>query len=155
MVEENINQEFRLKNIDEARNYFVEKIEQNELMSKKYKKVYKTLNHIEHYLILAYAVTECMSISEYAFLLGIAIGITSSSIGLKTCAITAGIKKYKSIIRKNKKKHDQILLLSQSNLNSLEVLIFKALIDSKISDDEFVLINNVLKEYDDIKNLKN
>ena len=33
MDEENINQEFRLKNIDEARNYFVKEIEQNELMS--------------------------------------------------------------------------------------------------------------------------
>ena len=29
MSEENINQEFRLKNIDETRNYFLEKIKQN------------------------------------------------------------------------------------------------------------------------------
>ena len=33
MVKENISQEFRLKNVDETRNYFVEEIEQNELMS--------------------------------------------------------------------------------------------------------------------------
>ena len=31
------------------------------------------------------------------------------------------------------------------------MLIFKALIDSNISHDEFVLINNVLKEFDDIR----
>ena len=31
MVEENISQEFRLKNIDEIRNYFIEEINQNEL----------------------------------------------------------------------------------------------------------------------------
>ena len=43
MVEENISQEFRLKNIDETRNYFVEEIEQNELMSKNRKKVCTTL----------------------------------------------------------------------------------------------------------------
>ena len=42
MVEENISQEFRLKNIDETRNYFLEEIEQNELMSGKHKKVCKT-----------------------------------------------------------------------------------------------------------------
>ena len=42
MVEENITQEFRLKNIDETRNYFFEEIEQNELMSKKHKKVCTT-----------------------------------------------------------------------------------------------------------------
>ena len=41
--------------------------------------------------------------SGFASLVGFPIGITSSAIGLKTCAITAGIKKYKSIIRKGKK----------------------------------------------------
>ena len=41
MFEENISQEFRLKNIDERRNYFIEEIKQNELISKKDKKVCK------------------------------------------------------------------------------------------------------------------
>ena len=41
--------------------------------------------------------------------------------------------------------------LAKSKLNSLEVLISKALIDSNISHDEFVLINNVLKEFYDTK----
>ena len=35
MGKENISQEFRLKIIDETRNYFVEEIKQNELTSKK------------------------------------------------------------------------------------------------------------------------
>ena len=50
------------------------------------------------------------------------------------------------------------MLLAKSKLNSIEVLISKALIDSNISHDEFVLINKMLKEYDvmkeEIKNLK-
>ena len=54
------------------------------------------------------------------------------------------------MITKNKKKHDKILL-TKSKLNSIEVLISKALIDSKIIHDEFVLTNNVLKEHYDIK----
>ena len=45
MSQENISQEFRLKNIDETRNYFVEEMEQNELMSKKHKEVCTTLNY--------------------------------------------------------------------------------------------------------------
>ena len=53
MGEENINQEFRLKNIDKTRNYFVEEIEQTELMSKKLKKICTTVNYIEHFFILA------------------------------------------------------------------------------------------------------
>ena len=44
MVEENISQEFRLKNIDEIRNYFAKQIEQNELISRKHKIVSTTVN---------------------------------------------------------------------------------------------------------------
>ena len=82
MVEKKISQEFRLKNINEIRNYFLE-IEQNELMSRKHKKVYTTLNYIKHFLILASAITGCISISAFASLLGMAIGRTSSAVGLK------------------------------------------------------------------------
>ena len=77
---------------------------------------------------------------------GILIGITSSAISLRILAITAGIKKYKSIIKENKKKHDKTLLLAKSKLDSIEDLICKALIDSVISHDEAVLKNIVLKE---------
>ena len=44
-----------------------------------------------------------------------------------------------------------MLLLEKSKLNSIEALISKALIDSNISHNEFVLINNVLKKFYDIK----
>ena len=90
-------------------------------------------------------------ISTFASLVGIPIGITSSAIGLRLCAITAGIKKYKSIIKKKKKKHDKILSLTKSKLSSLEVLISKSFIDSSISHDEFEWINNVLKQFYDMK----
>ena len=69
MVEENISQEFRLKNIDETRNYLMEEIKQNELMSKKHKKVCTTLNYTEHFLILASTITGCVSISAFDSLL--------------------------------------------------------------------------------------
>ena len=97
-------------------------------MKRKHKKVCTTLNYIEHFLILASAITGCISVSAFASLLGISIGITSSAKGIKICAI---FKSYKSIIKKNKKKYDKIVLLAKSN--SIEVLIFKALIDSNIS----------------------
>ena len=43
-------------------------------------------------------------------------------------------------------------MLANSKLNSIEILISKALIDSVISQDQFVLINNVLKEYNEMSN---
>ena len=60
------------------------------------------------------------------------------------------MKYCKPIIKKNK-KHDKIRLLAKSQLHRIEVLISKALVDSNISHDEFVLINNVLKEFNDMK----
>ena len=91
-------------------------------------------------------------------MLGIPIGITSSAKGLNICAIAVGMKKYKPTIKKKKKKHDKTVLLAKSKLNSTEVLIYKDWIDSVINHDEFVLINNVPKEYnelkEEIKNLK-
>ena len=94
----------------------------------------------------------------FGSLVGIPIGITSSAVGLRSCVITAAIKKRKSIIKKKKRKHDKLVLLAKSKLNSIEVLISKASVDSVISHDKFVLMNNMLEEYnkmkEEIKNLK-
>ena len=87
------------------------------------------MNYIEHLLVSISTVTGCVSISAFVFLVGIPIGITSSAIGLKCCVTTAGIKNYKSIIQKKKKKHDKIVLLAKPKPNSTGVLISKALID--------------------------
>ena len=55
------------------------------------------------------------------------------------------IKKYRSI-KEKKKKHDKKVMLVKSKLSSIDVLISISLINSNIGQDEFVLINNVLKE---------
>ena len=52
MLEENISKEFKLKNIEEIKKYFMQEINQNELMSKKRKKVSRVLNYIENLLVL-------------------------------------------------------------------------------------------------------
>ena len=100
IAEENLSQEFRLKNIDETRNYLTEEIILNHLISKKHKKVCTALNYIEGFLISASTITGYDSMSAFASLIDIPIGTTSSAIGQKICAITAGTKKYKSIIKK-------------------------------------------------------
>ena len=62
MTEENISQKSSLKNIDETRNYFTEKINQNKFMSKRHKKACGVLNYIKQLLILVSTVTVCASI---------------------------------------------------------------------------------------------
>ena len=91
-------------------------------------------------------VTGCISISVFA----------SSAVGIQIYTITAGIKMYKSIINKKKKKLNKIVLLGKDKLNTIEIPINKSLIDLYISHDEFALVNNALRKYietkDEIKN---
>ena len=107
MSEENISQEFRLKNIDKTKNNFIKEINQNELMGQKHQKFGNFLNYIEHLLIRTYLLlrtyliftfSQCVSISAFASLVGIPIEITSSVKESKICVRAAGIKKCKSII---------------------------------------------------------
>ena len=79
VAEENISQEFRLKEIHEKRNYLIEEINQNELISYNHRKV-------------------CESF------VGIPLGNASSAAAIKICKITVGIKKYMSIIKKKTKR---------------------------------------------------
>ena len=75
-------------------------------MRKKHKKACRVLNYTEQSLIVVSTTTRCVSIFAFASLVGILIGITSSAIGLKIWLITAGVKKYKSINKKRKKKQN-------------------------------------------------
>ena len=120
-------------------------------MSEKYKKTCKYLNYVEHLPILFSTVTCCVSISAFASLVCVPVSITTSAVGIKICTISAGIKMYKSVIKKEKKKHDKILLLGKDKLNTVEVLISKALIDLYISHDKFVSVNDIFVEYYEMK----
>ena len=106
------------------------------------------LSFIKHFLYLTSTITGCTSVSAFAPLIGVSIEIMGTAIGIKICAIAAGTKMFELII---KKKHDETIYLTKSELNKMETLISKALIDSVISNAEFVLIKNVLKQYDEMK----
>ena len=120
-------------------------------MREKQKKTCKYLHYIEHLLILASPITSCVSISAFASLVFVSFGITSSAVRLKICTVTA-IKTYKSIIKKKKKKkHDEIVFFGKTKSNNIEILISQALVDTCISHDEFLFINNMLREYNEMK----
>ena len=74
-------------------------------MSEKYK---KTRKYIEPLLILFSTVTGWVSISAFASLVYFRIGIMSPAVGISISAIAAGIKKYKSMIKKKKKRKNMI-----------------------------------------------
>ena len=61
------------------------------------------------------------------------------------------MKKLMNIARSKKKKHDKILLLAKSKLNSIETLISQALIDMEISHEEFSIIVKEKDKYEKMK----
>ena len=83
--------EFRLRKIDKARNYVLDEIKYNYLMSEKFKRTCKCLNYVEHLFILVSTVTGCVSVSAFISLVCVPFGITSSAVGIKIYAITARI----------------------------------------------------------------
>ena len=89
-------------------------------------------------LIVASTITGCISIFTFDSLGFISVDIMRPAVGIKIYAITTGIKKYRSIVKKKKKKHEKIVLLGKNKLNSIEILISKVLIDSYISHDKSV-----------------
>ena len=107
----------------------------------------------------ASTVTGCISKSAITSLVAVPVSVASSTVGLKICGITASIKKYKSIIKKKKKKYDKIVILGKTieftiayfNRSAIEVPTSKTLINIYISRDEFLSVNNVLREYNEMK----
>ena len=68
-------------------------------MSEKHEKVSRPSKYFEYFLVFISAVSACVSVSTFASIVAIPVGITSSAIGTKIC-ITGGIKKKrKSIIK--------------------------------------------------------
>ena len=102
MVEE-ASLEFRLRKIDETRTYLLDLTKHNDLISEKYKETWECLNYVEHMIIPASTIAGSISVSAFASLVSVPIGVTSSTVGLSVCTITAGIKKCKWIIKKRRK----------------------------------------------------
>ena len=88
------------------------------------------MNYFENFLAFVFAVSGFVSISTFCSLVSVLVGEASSAVGLKICGITAGIEKFKSVIKKKKKKHDKLVLLVKTKINTTEILISKAFIDS-------------------------
>ena len=78
--------------------------------------------------------------STFASLVDISKGVMSSAIGLNIYATITRIKKYKEIIKKEKKKHDEIALLAKTNLDCMKGSISRSLANLYIGRNYFLLI---------------
>ena len=126
---------FRLDEISKLKNYFHEEINQRKSCSRK----------LSNYVAIFDYIDKAQSIVRSS------IGIASTMLTLFFSLTTGIVKKLLSATRKKKKKHDKILTLAKSKLNSIENLVSQALIDMGISNEEFITI---LKEKDKYEKMK-
>ena len=143
---------FRLSEIIGIENYFHQEINQRKSYSKKLNKYVTAFDYIDKVLTVLSATSGGASIISFTRIIGAPAGIASASFTLIFSLTTGIAKKILNITRKKKKRHDKILMLAKSKLNSNETLISQALIDMEISHEEFITILNEKDKYEKIKN---
>ena len=141
----------RLSEIIGIENYFYQEIDQRKSCSKKLNKYVTAFDYIDKILIVLSATSSGVSIISFTSIIGAPVGIASASFTLIFSLTTGIIKKLLNITRNKKKKHDKILMLAKSKLNSIEILISQALNDMDISHKEYIII---LKEKDKYERMK-
>ena len=141
----------RLDKITEIENYFPQEINQRKLCSKTLSKYVAAFDYIDKILIVLSATTGGVSICSFTSIVGAPVGIASASFTLIFSLTTGIVKKLLNITRNKKKKHDKILMLAKSKLNSIETLISQALIDMEISHEEFIAIFKEKDKYEKMK----
>ena len=133
----------RLSEIIVIDDYFHQEINQRKSCSKKFSKYVTALDYIDKILMVLSAKSSGVCLISSANVVGAPVGIASASFTLIFSLTTGIIKKLLSITRNKKKKHDKILVLAKSRLDSIENLLFQALIDMEISHEEF---NAIIRE---------
>ena len=79
------------------------------------------------------------------------MGTESASLSLTFSLSTGIVKKLLKTTRNKKKKHNKIIMLARSKLNSIESKVSEALINSEISHEDFMVIINEEKKYRELK----
>ena len=145
------DQQFRLNRINEIKYDFVAEIKERELMSKSLSKYIASFDYFDKSLIVLSITTGSVSIASFAIVIGAPVGIVSASFSLAFSISTGIIKKLLKTTRNKKKKHNKIVMLARSKLNSIESKISEALINNEISHEDFVTIINEDKKYRELK----
>ena len=128
---------YRFNKISEIDNYFNQEINKKKWCSKKLSKYVTVFDYIDKILIVLSATSGGVCITSSVSVVRALVAIAGASFAL-IFSLTAGIiKKLLSITRNKKKKHDKILMLAKSKLNSIEALVSQALIDMEIRHEEF------------------
>ena len=142
---------FQLSEIIGIENYFYQGINERKSYIRKLNKYITVFEYIDKILIFLSATSGGVSIISFISIVGVPVGIASASFTLIFSIAKGIIKILLKTTRNKKKKHDNILMLAKSKLNSTEILVSKALNDMDISHEEFTIILNEKDKYDRMK----
>ena len=123
----NDQQQFRLNKINEIKDYFVAEVKKKEWMIKKLSKYISSFDYFDKSLIVLSATSGSISIASFATVIGAPVEIASASFNFAFLISTGIVKKKMLKTTQNKKKHNKIVILARSKLNSIESKISKAL----------------------------
>ena len=131
---------YRLDEINKIKEYFDNEIKERKYIIKKLNKHLVSFDYLDKIFITLSASFGTLSIASHATVVGIPVGIAGSSLTLIFTMSTVLNKSLLQITKKRKKKHNKIIILAKSNLNTIETLLSSALNDSRISHEEFTNI---------------
>ena len=120
-------------------------------MSKRLSKYIAFCDYFDKSLIVLSATSGSISIASFATVIGTPVGIASASLSLTFSLSTGIVKKLLKTTRNKKKKHNTIIMLARSKLNSIESKVSEALINSDTSHEDFMVIINEEKKYGELK----
>ena len=147
---------YRLHEINKIRDYFNNEIKERKDIIKKLNKYLVSFDYLDKIFITLSASLGALSIASQATVIGIPAGITGASLTLIFTIGTGISKSLLKVTKKRKKKHNKIIALAKSKLNTIDTLLSSALNDSKISHEDFTNIITEKNIYENIKeNIKN
>ena len=145
------HQQFRLNKMNEIKDYFIAEIKERKLMSKKLSKYIACCDYFDNSLIVLSATSGSISIASFATVIETPVRIASASLSLAFSLSTGIVKKLLKTTQDEKKKHNKIIMMARSKLNSIESKVSEALINSEISHEDFFTIINEERKYQELK----
>ena len=142
---------YRLDEINKIKEYFDNEIKERTDIIKKLNKYLVSFDYFDKIFITLSTSFGTLSIDSYAAVVGIPVGKAGSSLTLIFTISTGINKSLLKVTKKRKKKHNKIIALAKSKLNTIDTLLSSALNDSKISHEEFTNITTENNIYENIK----
>ena len=146
----NVNK-YRLDEINKIKESFDNEIKERKDIIKKLNKYLVSFDYLDKIFITLSASFGTLSIASYAAVVGIPVGTAGSSLTLIFTIGTSINKSLLKVTKKRKKKHNKIITLAKSKLNTIDTLLSSAINDSKISHEEFT---NIITEKNMYENMK-